>query len=71
MTKSVEPYTIAAGNPCKPIRKRFSDEEISQLQEMKWWEWTDKQIYEQVDLLQQNNVDNLYQYYLKNIRDRH
>ena len=39
VTKDVEPYTIVAGNPAKIIRKRFSDEIINQLIEIKWWDW--------------------------------
>lgn len=34
----VPPYTIAAGNPAKPIRKRFDDELIKLLLEFKWWD---------------------------------
>ncbi|MCQ2399941.1 MAG: CatB-related O-acetyltransferase [Clostridia bacterium] len=34
----VPPYTIVAGNPAKPIRKRFDDELISLLEELKWWD---------------------------------
>ncbi|MBD3355135.1 acetyltransferase [Candidatus Woesearchaeota archaeon] len=29
VTKDIEPYTIAAGNPAKPIKKRFSDSDIN------------------------------------------
>ena len=28
ITKSIPPYSIAAGNPCKVIRKKFSKEDI-------------------------------------------
>ena len=28
VTKSLPPYTICVGNPCKPIKKRYSDEEL-------------------------------------------
>lgn len=34
----VEPYTIAAGNPAKPIRKRFDDELIRLMLRWKWWD---------------------------------
>lgn len=37
VTKNVPPYEIWAGNPAKLIRKRFSDDAISKLQELKWW----------------------------------
>jgi acetyltransferase-like isoleucine patch superfamily enzyme len=38
VTKDVSPYTIVGGVPAKPIRSRFTDEEISFLLNFKWWE---------------------------------
>ena len=38
VTKDVGSYEIWAGNPAKPIRKRFSDNEINSLKSIKWWE---------------------------------
>lgn len=37
VTKDVEPYTIVAGIPAKPIKKRFSNEVISILLKSEWW----------------------------------
>lgn len=34
----VPPYTIVAGNPAKPIRKRFDDELIRLMLQWKWWD---------------------------------
>lgn len=39
VTKDVPPYTIVGGNPAKVIRKRFDDEMIAQLLQIKWWDW--------------------------------
>ncbi len=39
----VGPYTIVAGNPAKPLKKRFDDELIDLLLRFKWW---DKEIDE-------------------------
>jgi virginiamycin A acetyltransferase len=39
VTKDVEPYTIVAGNPAKPIRKRFDDDTIHALLSIQWWNW--------------------------------
>jgi len=44
VTKSVPPYTIAAGNPAGVIKRRFSDEVIQQLLEIKWWDWSEEKI---------------------------
>lgn len=38
VTKDVPPYTIVGGVPAKEIRKRFDEETISKLLEMKWWD---------------------------------
>jgi virginiamycin A acetyltransferase len=36
--RDVDPYTIVAGNPAKPIRKRFDAETIERLLQSRWWE---------------------------------
>ena len=38
VTRDVEPYTIVAGNPARPVRKRFDDELIGLLERLKWWD---------------------------------
>ncbi len=38
VVKDVAPYTIVGGNPAKEIKKRFTDEEIERLQNLKWWD---------------------------------
>ena len=36
--RDIEPYTIVAGNPAKPLRKRFDDELTALLLKFKWWD---------------------------------
>lgn len=50
VTHDVEPYTIVAGVPAKPIKKRFSDEIIEILKKSKWWELPVDVIKENFDL---------------------
>jgi len=38
VTSDIPPYSIAAGNPCRVLRPRFSIEIASQLLESKWWD---------------------------------
>ena len=45
VTKDVPPYTIAGGNPCRVIRKRFSEELIAYLEEIRWWNWDADKIF--------------------------
>jgi phosphonate metabolism protein (transferase hexapeptide repeat family) len=39
VTKNVPAYTIVAGNPARPIRRRFSEAITSRLAELAWWDW--------------------------------
>ncbi len=55
VTKDVGAYEIWAGNPARMIRKRFPEETIIQLQQIKWWDWNDESIQEHADLF--NDVD--------------
>lgn len=64
VTKDVEPYTIVGGNPAKPIRKRFSDNEIAMLLEMAWWNWPLAKIKQAMPLLCSSDIKGLYQYWL-------
>lgn len=52
VTKDVEPYTIVVGVPAKPIRKRYTDEEIEILLKVKWWDWDNVLIRERLHLLE-------------------
>jgi len=57
VTKDVEPYTIVAGVPAKPIRKRFPDKIIEALEEIQWWNWPIEIIKENLDLIYSTKVD--------------
>ena len=39
VASDIPPYAVAAGNPCRVIRKRFDDEFIAYLLDLKWWDW--------------------------------
>lgn len=51
ISKDVEPYSIVGGNPAKLIRKRFLEEKIKELLEMKWWDWSIGEITENINYL--------------------
>lgn len=59
VTKDVPPYTIAAGIPARPIRKRFPDEVILKLLRLRWWDWPEEQIAQKLDKIRGGQVDKL------------
>lgn len=59
VTKDVEPYSVVGGNPAKLIRKRFSEEQIEILLQLKWWEWNIEKITRSVQILTGNDVEAL------------
>lgn len=46
VTKDVEPYTVVAGVPAKFIKKRFDDNVIQALLDIKWWDFDDEKLKE-------------------------
>lgn len=60
ITKNVEPYTVVAGNPARVIRKRFSDDKIAMLLEMKWWSWPLDELKQVMKILTSGNIEALY-----------
>ena len=39
VTKDVPAYTIVAGNPARPIKRRFPEAVTSRLAGLAWWDW--------------------------------
>lgn len=44
VTKDIEPYTIVAGCPARPIKKRFTEDIINKLLDSQWWELPEEQL---------------------------
>jgi virginiamycin A acetyltransferase len=59
VVKDVAPYTIVGGNPAQEIRKRFPDDVISKLLDLRWWDWEAEKITRNVQYLTNNNIDQL------------
>lgn len=54
VTRSLAPYTVAAGVPCKVIKSRFSDEVVELLLNLRWWDWDDARIRRNEAFFQSN-----------------
>ena len=63
VTKNVEPYAIVGGNPAKTIRKRFDEDSIALLLEMKWWDWPAERLKAAMPLMTSGNVAELHRFW--------
>lgn len=57
VTKDVPPYTVVAGSPARPIKKRFDDKTISRLQELAWWDWDEQTIKRNLPYIMAGDID--------------
>ncbi|QQV75205.1 Chloramphenicol acetyltransferase [Rickettsia tillamookensis] len=60
VTKNIKAYEIWGGNPAKLIKKRFSDDDITKLLQIKWWNWNVDKIKQNLSLLRNSDVEALW-----------
>ena len=61
VTKNVPPYAVVVGNPSRIIKFRFSKEEISMFERIKWWDWSKKDIKRNINYFYDvNNFLNIF-----------
>lgn len=53
VVKDVEPYAVVGGVPAKVIKYRFMKENISLMEQIKWWEWSVEDIEKNIELFYQ------------------
>lgn len=59
VTRDVPPYTVVGGTPAKPIKKRFTEETISTLQALEWWNWPREKISQHIHTIQSGDIEAL------------
>jgi len=59
VTNNVLPYTIVGGVPAKVIKKRFTDDVISKLIKIKWWDWSHEMIQKNIQNIQSGDINKL------------
>ncbi len=57
--EAVRPYAIVLGNPAKEVARRFDDETVDRLLELKWWDWPEEKVRANMKLLTGPNVEAL------------
>jgi acetyltransferase-like isoleucine patch superfamily enzyme len=62
VAKNVESYSIVGGNPSNIIRYRFPPDQIQKLLEIKWWNWPEQKINENMHLLCSENIQSFIDY---------
>jgi acetyltransferase-like isoleucine patch superfamily enzyme len=57
VTKDIPPYAIAAGNPVQILRYRFDEETIGRLLKIRWWDWPDQRVRENIHHICNPSID--------------
>ena len=63
VTKDVPPFTIYAGNPAIFKKKRFNDDDIQFLLDLKWWYMKDEIINDISPILCSGDIQKLKDYF--------
>lgn len=57
VTRDIPSYSVAAGNPAQVIRYRFDEETIRKLLQIKWWNWPDEKVRENIHLICSDSIN--------------
>jgi acetyltransferase-like isoleucine patch superfamily enzyme len=57
VASDVPAYSIVAGNPARLVKKRFSEETISELLRIAWWDWPEAKIRAEMTRLQSRGIE--------------
>lgn len=57
ITKDVPAYTIVAGLPAKPVRRRFPEKTAERLERLGWWDWPHAKLRAALDDFRHLSID--------------
>lgn len=57
VSKDIAPYSVAAGNPARHIRYRFSEQTIAKLLALRWWDLSDTNLEALRDRFYSEDID--------------
>lgn len=64
VNKDVSPYEVVGGTPAKKIKMRFDEETIEKLLSIKWWNWDDEKIAQNLNFFNTPNFKDALDYFL-------
>lgn len=53
------PYCVAAGNPARVLRRRFTDDQVARLLRLAWWSWPAEHVTRHLATIMGNDLDAL------------
>jgi phosphonate metabolism protein (transferase hexapeptide repeat family) len=56
VTKDVPPYTVVAGVPAEPVRRRFSEAVAARIEATEWWHWDHETLAERLGAFRDLNA---------------
>ena len=59
VTKDVPPYAIVAGTPARVLRYRWDEKTVERVSRLKWWDWEDERIKDNLELFTEGISSNL------------
>ncbi|HEY2810992.1 MAG TPA: hypothetical protein VGJ00_06360 [Rhabdochlamydiaceae bacterium] len=65
VTKDVGPYEVWGGNPARLIKKRFSEDAIQKLLQIKWWDWDLSTLKQNASFLRSADIEPLWQKFIQ------
>uniref|UniRef100_A0A6M3KTD4 Putative hexapeptide repeat-containing transferase n=1 Tax=viral metagenome TaxID=1070528 RepID=A0A6M3KTD4_9ZZZZ len=57
VSKDIPPYAIAVGSPIVVKKYRFTEEQITELLKIQWWNWPEEKIKQNIKLLLSENIE--------------
>jgi len=57
VTRDVEPYTIVAGVPARPVRRRFAEPVAERIEALGWWDFPRERLFEAVPDMQTLSIE--------------
>lgn len=62
VTSDVPPYAIVGGVPARAMGARFEPETVERLLRTRWWEWPEQEIYDVIELMNSDRVQDFLMY---------